>query len=113
MREKMCSSCATFYPATKEYYGKNKSQKDGLHYYCKECDRLRGRRNYVSKGIKYEYAVYRGDNLISIGTVKEIAEEMGINENSVWRMGTPSYLKRLKHIEKCLVLVRIELDECI
>lgn len=32
---------------------------------------------------KKEYALYKGDNLLKIGTVEEIAEELGIKKETV------------------------------
>lgn len=41
-----------------------------------------------------EYALYKGEEILSIGTVKEIASEMGITPNTVKLYGYPSHLKR-------------------
>ena len=41
-----------------------------------------------------EYALYKGDELIIIGTIKEIADYLGIKEDSVRFYNTPSYKKR-------------------
>ena len=34
---KRCSKCREYFPATNEYFHKNKRQQDGLNYYCKPC----------------------------------------------------------------------------
>lgn len=43
------------------------------------------------------YALYKGDQLLAIGTVKEIADKMGLKENTVWHYQTPTYRKRAKN----------------
>lgn len=39
MTTKTCSKCNKEYPATTEYFYKNKASKDGLHCYCKNCQK--------------------------------------------------------------------------
>ncbi|MGZ1075889.1 hypothetical protein ACXOXG_08355 [Streptococcus thermophilus] len=41
-----------------------------------------------------EYALYKGDELLAMGTKREIAEKLGISVRSVTCYGTPSYAKR-------------------
>lgn len=55
-----------------------------------------------------EYALYKGDKLIMIGTVKEIAERRGIKPESVHYLGMPAYLKRRQKSKNALVLVKLE-----
>lgn len=43
-----------------------------------------------------EYALYKGDTLLAIGTMKEIAETLKIKVRSVMYYKTPSYKKRNK-----------------
>ena len=45
---------------------------------------------------KKEYAVYRGDTLVAVGTSKEVAEQMGIKQKTLWWYTTPAYKKRVK-----------------
>lgn len=43
-----------------------------------------------------EYALYKGENLLAIGTVKEIAASLGVAIETVKFYGMPSYKKRIK-----------------
>jgi hypothetical protein len=46
---------------------------------------------------KYKYyALYKGDDLLAMGTVVEIAEEVGVLPDTVHFYNTPSYKKRVK-----------------
>jgi mannitol/fructose-specific phosphotransferase system IIA component len=47
-----------------------------------------------------EYAVYKGDSLIVIGTIKECAEHMGVLQKTVRYYLTPTYEKRLAKRKK-------------
>lgn len=61
-----------------------------------------------------EYALYKGEELLSIGTAKEIAEEMGIKVASVYFYQTPTHKKRLassKNPDNARVLVRLDDDK--
>lgn len=49
---KTCTKCKKKYPATTEFFYKNKSKKDGLSNWCKECDKAYSRvqsRDYYHK----------------------------------------------------------------
>ena len=69
------------------------------------------------KGIKCmskvkEYALYKGDTFIDLGTIKELAKKLGVNERTVQYYVTPSHLKRCqKHDENGNYLIVIKLDE--
>ncbi|AUN43429.1 host nuclease inhibitor [Streptococcus phage vB_SthS_VA460] len=41
-----------------------------------------------------EYALYKGEEIIGMGTKREIAEQLGISVRSVTFYGTQSYAKR-------------------
>jgi hypothetical protein len=41
------------------------------------------------------FAVYKGDSLICIGTIKECAAQMGVQPDTVKFYTTPTYQKRL------------------
>lgn len=41
-----------------------------------------------------EYALYKGEELLAMGTKREIAEQLGISVHAVTCYGTPSYVQR-------------------
>lgn len=55
-----------------------------------------------------EYAVYKKENLLCMGTLKECAAQLGIEPKSVMFYGTPIYQNRVKSGR---VLVKLEEDE--
>lgn len=43
-----------------------------------------------------EYALYKGEELLSIGTIREIANELNVKPDTVRFYGTDSYKRRLE-----------------
>lgn len=43
-----------------------------------------------------EYALYKGDDLLCIGTIKEIANNQNVKEDTIKFYGVKSYIKRIK-----------------
>ncbi len=43
---------------------------------------------------KYEYALYKGERILAIGTLDEIADEMNVKRDSVMFYMSPSYQNR-------------------
>lgn len=41
-----------------------------------------------------EYALYKGEEIIAMGTKSDIAKQLGISVRSVTCYGTPAYAKR-------------------
>lgn len=56
-----------------------------------------------------EYALYKGEKLLMIGTISEIAEKLNINTESVKFYKTPTYKKRTT--ENARRLVSLEEEE--
>lgn len=56
---------------------------------------------------KKEYALYKGDNLLKIGTAEEIAEELGIKKETVLFYKSPAYSKRTNP-DKSLRLIGLD-----
>lgn len=54
-----------------------------------------------------EYALYKGDELLAMGTKREIAEQLGVSVNSVSHYGTPVYARRTSENGRRLVKQRI------
>ena len=49
--------------------------------------------------LEKEYILYEGDNPISFGTIKEIANHLNIQEKSVKKYLTKIYLNNIKYIK--------------
>ncbi|NLI90180.1 MAG: hypothetical protein GX366_07220 [Epulopiscium sp.] len=43
-----------------------------------------------------EYALYKGDNILAMGTIAQIAKELGIKKTTVAYYKTQAYQNRLK-----------------
>lgn len=41
-----------------------------------------------------EYALYKGEELLAIGTKREIAEQLGVSASTIGYYGTPVYARR-------------------
>lgn len=41
-----------------------------------------------------EFALYKGDELIAMGTKREIAEQLGVSASTIGYYGTPAYARR-------------------
>lgn len=46
-----------------------------------------------------EFALYKGEELIAMGTKREIAEQLGVSVNTVGYYGTPVYARRTSESE--------------
>lgn len=61
-----------------------------------------------------EYALYKGEECLHIGTAKEIAQAKGIKVESVRFMRTPAYERRLnrrKNSKNAMILFELEEDD--
>ncbi len=54
-----------------------------------------------------EYALYKGDDILAIGTVEEIAKEMGIKPATVRYYNSQAYRRRLEKQKRTENSVRI------
>lgn len=54
------------------------------------------------------YALYRGDDLLGIGTAKELAEAQGVRPETIKFYATPVYQKRANGSPRRLAAVKIE-----
>lgn len=62
---------------------------------------------YKSGEVHRVHALYRGEELLSIGTIEEIAEERGVSFNTIHHYKFPAYARRTKE-GSALRLVCIE-----
>ena len=55
-----------------------------------------------------EYAVYKGEEILGIGTADELAKKLNVKRKTIFFWGTPSGHKRNKG--KAKIAIRIEED---
>lgn len=46
-----------------------------------------------------EFALYKGEELIAMGTKREIAEQLGVSASTIGYYGTPVYARRIERCE--------------
>lgn len=58
---------------------------------------------------KQEYALYKGEEMLAVGTIKEIAEQLGIAPDTVRYYSMPAYFKKCNgKMSNRRVLVKID-----
>lgn len=65
---------------------------------------------------KQEYAIYKGDTILDIGTADELATRRNVNKKTIYHLSRPSYkklLKKRKNNKNALIVIKInEQGEC-
>lgn len=56
---------------------------------------------------KCEYALYKGEELLGIGTAEELAEQLGVAPKTIHFYASPAYHKRTTERARRLVLLGI------
>ena len=56
------------------------------------------------------YALYRGDELLTVGSIRELSEYLQVKELTVRFYGTPGWLRRINQ-ENAIYIIKIEEDE--
>lgn len=54
------------------------------------------------------YALYKGEECLGIGTLKELAEQLKVKYETMYFYTTPTYKKRIKKSKNRRELIRIE-----
>ena len=114
MDKQKCLDCKEYFPLTAEYWYKDKRRKSGFNSLCKKCKNKRDKKYYKSKYTPKkltEYALYDGEEILGIGTAKELAELTGVKEQTIRFYSTNSYKERLAEDSRSLVVVKIEYEE--
>lgn len=57
-----------------------------------------------------EYALYKGEEILAIGTITEIAKNVGLSNSGVLYYKTPTYLNRLRRKNRLDGNVRILIE---
>lgn len=61
-----------------------------------------------------DYALYKGDEFLIVGTAEECAKYLNVKADSIKWMSTPTAkrrLKRRKRKEKCISVIKLEEDD--
>ena len=61
--------------------------------------------------MRCDYAVYRGDTFLFMGTSKECANYLGVTVNTVYFYTTPRYRKRFESDSNRIIVIRVEEDD--
>lgn len=64
---------------------------------------------------KAEYAIYRDDEFLGVGTAKYLSQTLGIKEDTVRFLASPTNIKRLEkrsHSRGALVAVKLGVANC-
>ena len=57
-----------------------------------------------------EYAAYRGDEFLVIGTAQEISEKLGIKLKTVYRYISDEYKSQVKDYNRSLIIIKLDKD---
>ena len=60
------------------------------------------KRQYIN-----EYALYRGEKLIATGTICEIANQLGVKEQTIRKYSTPSYKRSIVNESAGTFLIKL------
>ena len=55
-----------------------------------------------------QYALYRGDEFITVGTIEEIATFMNLTKSTIRVLRTNKYLRKIKNYNTCDRLIKLE-----
>lgn len=58
-----------------------------------------------------EYYLYKGDEVLATGTIKEIAKKMNVSTRTIRFYSNPSYLKRRSNGKNYRVLICVDEEE--
>lgn len=58
-----------------------------------------------------EYALYKGDTFIDLGTMSHLSSITGLKPNTLRYLGTPSYMQRLAKRKSTDALVVVKIEE--
>lgn len=105
MKNKKCTKCGNFYPATEEFFFKHEKCKDGLESQCKKCVRKRRRSRY--QNIIYEiYCI--PTNTYYIGqTVKTLTERISQHFSDAKRGRSQPLYEDIRKYDKEMFTYRI------
>lgn len=107
MRSVICPKCWGVFPLASEYWHRSKASETGFISTCKECTNRKRREDYEQKKLN-EYALYKGEELLEVGTIKEILERVNIKETTLRYYGTATYKRRIEGKKNRAILIKLE-----
>ena len=60
---------------------------------------------------EHDYAVYKGDEFLDIGTAKELASKMNVKVETIKFWSTPTYHKRIKNHDIATIVVKLSVED--
>lgn len=54
------------------------------------------------------YALYKGDELLDVGTLDEIAKRRGVRPSTIYHYSMPAYQRKAKNVRNRLLAVRVD-----
>lgn len=57
------------------------------------------------------YALYKGDTFLTMGTIEEIAKQMGVEPKTIAFYKTNTYKKRCKNFDNRRILISVDVME--
>jgi hypothetical protein len=70
----------------------------------------------MARPLKNEYAVYRGDTFLTVGNIKECAEFMGVQQDTVRYYLSAAYKRKVANRKKSsgdvMIVIKLDDEEC-
>ena len=90
----VCNICKRELPV--ERFSRDSSKKIGRCRHCKECHAAYMRDWRRRRKEPRLYALYRGDELLTVGTVEQLAEWHGVTVRTIKKYASPSARGRVR-----------------
>ena len=58
-----------------------------------------------------DYALYKGDEFIAVGTAKELALRMNVQIGTIKFWSSPTYHKRIVNHDRAIVVIKMEEED--
>ncbi|HEC40779.1 MAG TPA: hypothetical protein ENI29_21225 [bacterium] len=114
IKNKQCSKCKKWKPATTEFFHKGSSTKDGLHSHCKVCrtGNNHARKRYTIEECR-DIALQKGGKCLS-NVYKNVRPKMRweCNDGHIWETAFTNIINKNAWCPYCAKNRRLTLEEC-